>query len=164
MLISINMHFWGAEKIDLPLKSPGVIKFSKFYSSLYLYWHLLMWAKFHWKTPLGKRFFKFWSCDFFAKWKFVFLGAILNLYKTNFHFFFFAGIWLWLVYVYYVNIFVKVQLKSCFLKGGSMPYALTEGGSTLCSYVLSSLHFQIFLLQISGTNKHCENMERGIWA
>ena len=39
---------------------------------------LLLWTKFHWKIPLGKLFFKSWSCDYFCETRIHFLAAILR--------------------------------------------------------------------------------------
>ena len=71
--------------------------------------NLLIWAKFHWKIPLGKAVFKFWPKSKWREMKIGYLAAILKWYK---YFIFCPEKWFWLVY--------KVPRTEV----GTLPYAV----------------------------------------
>ena len=72
---------------------------------------LLLWAKFHWKIPLGKWFFKFWPKMTRNKNR-VFgrhFETVQHFQFFFFFFFFFAELWFFIVHIY----MVQISLQNC---------------------------------------------------
>ena len=81
-----------------------------------MYYVLLLWAKFPWKIPLGKWFFKFWPKSKWRKIKIGYLAAILKRYNI---FNFFSGIVIFYSpYIYGANFIAKFRWESGFLRLG----------------------------------------------
>ena len=104
---------------------------------------LLLWTKFHWKIPLGKRFFKFWPKSKWREIKISYLGAILKQYNIFIFiylfiylfiyfyfilfFIFFSELWFFYsAYIYGANVIAKFQWESGFLREDSPLPAPTE--------------------------------------
>ena len=65
-LISIKRHYCTISQNLFRPPFLNRINFSNYFKNVNVCMHVLqLWAKFHWKIPLGKWFFKFWSHYFF---------------------------------------------------------------------------------------------------
>ena len=76
---------------------------------------LLLWAKFHWKIPLGKWFFKIWPKSKWREKKIGYLAAILK--RNNILIFFLLNCDFYSPYIYGANCIAKYRWESVFFGG-----------------------------------------------
>ena len=79
---------------------------------------LLLWAKFHLKSPLGKRFFEIWPQSKWREIKIGYFAAILKQYKILE--FFFAELWFFIASTYMVQTSLQNSVWKVVFSGGSM--------------------------------------------
>ena len=105
------------------------------------YIRVLLWATFHWKVPLEKWFFKFWSKSKWHERKIGYLAAILKWYNISI-FFFCRIVILYNPYIYGENFIAKFWWENGFLRGfHGTPLGTNGSKSTLVTKVL--IDFQL---------------------
>ena len=118
---------------------------------------LLLWAKFHWKIPLGKWFFRIWPKSKWREIKIGYLAAILKRYNIlifvlqNCDFLLPVHIW--------CKFQCKILVEKWFSQGGSMEPPLGTNGSksTLMVVILEMSHLHL------ATEDSLSDSERPFW-